>query len=455
MIKDASSKRILTLLELFYSNAFRSLVKHPFFKKKRNRYMTCTMILILYFAYFYFNMVELAKISMVNQNISLAVIVKGQMTTFFSACSSAFFFGVILYLFVVNTVALDKVSLFFAKSLPFEENEIQLSFLIFKFSIMISLYEFIMLIITPMMTLVTSSKLLFVLIWLILQTIFILTCICLDFLYKKMPTFTKGKSRLIVKYTADIILLVSALLYYFLFRYKLEEKLSGLTTHISVLIGIVCLSVLLLLFLSLLLIRKFIFPEQILTTSKYIKIGPTIKNLLSSNLISLFRTKNNWYVLFLMIAFVVILYVSQDFKQLQLILQMILVFSGVFCLPFYDNMSRFRRLFTSYSISLKRDIGYQLMMLIILVLPNVIVSYDNYLNLLQSVWVALTSLILGYLFPKSDGILNETTQMIILAMTIMICFILSKKPELTSFIIITQLCLFAYVIKKERAIGEK
>ncbi|SCA91900.1 membrane hypothetical protein [Pseudolactococcus piscium] len=156
-----------------------------------------------------------------------------------------------------------------------------------------------------------------------------------------------------------------------------------------------------------------------------------------------------------MIAFVVILYVSQDFKQLQLILQMILVFSGVFCLPFYDNMSRFRRLFTSYSISLKRDIGYQLMMLIILVLPNVIVSYDNYLNLLQSVWVALTSLILGYLFPKSDGILNETTQMIILAMTIMICFILSKKPELTSFIIITQLCLFAYVIKKERAIGEK
>ena len=156
-----------------------------------------------------------------------------------------------------------------------------------------------------------------------------------------------------------------------------------------------------------------------------------------------------------MIAFVVILYVSQDFKQLQLILQMILVFSGIFCLPFYDNMSRFRRLFPSYSISLKRDIGYQLMMLIILVLPNVIVSYDSYLNLLQSVWVALTSLILGYLFPKSDGILNETTQMIILTMTIMICFILSKKPELTSFIIITQLFLFVYVVKKERTIGEK
>src|SRR5574337_1101677 len=120
MIKDASSKRILTLLELFYSNAFRSLVKHSFFKKNRNRYITCTMILILYFAYFYYNMVELAKISMVNQNISLAVIVKGQLTTFFSACSSEFFFGVILYLFVVNTVALDKVSLFFVKSLPFE-----------------------------------------------------------------------------------------------------------------------------------------------------------------------------------------------------------------------------------------------------------------------------------------------------------------------------------------------
>lgn len=455
MIKDASSKRILTLLELFYSNAFRSLVKHSFFKKKRNRYITCTMILILYFAYFYYNMVELAKISMVNQNISLAVIVKGQLMTFFSACSSAFFFGVILYLFVVNTVALDKVSLFFARSLPFEENEIQLSFLIFKFSIMIGLYEFIMLIITPMMTLVTSSKLLFILIWLILQAIFILTCICLDFLYKKMTTFTKGKSRVIVKYTVDIILLLSAMLYYFLFRYKLEEKLSGLTTHISVLIGIVCMSVLLLLLLSLLLIRKFIFPEQILMNHKYIKIGPTIKNVLSSNLISLLRTKNNWYVLFLMIAFVVILYVSQDFKQLVPILQMILVFSGIFCLPFYDNMSRFRRLFTSYSISLKRDIGYQLMMVLILVLPNVIVSYDHYLNLLQSVLVAITSLILGYLFPKSDGILNETTQMIILAMTIMICFILSKKPELTSFIMITQLFLFAYVIKKERAIGEK
>lgn len=101
-------------------------------------------------------MSELARIVPDSEKISHILIEQGRKITFYSYFSNTFVLGIIAYILVDNTVALDKNSLFFVKTLPFRKKDISLSFMLFKFVIMILLYELVMIISTPAIKLVTT-----------------------------------------------------------------------------------------------------------------------------------------------------------------------------------------------------------------------------------------------------------------------------------------------------------
>ena len=83
------------------------------------------------------------------------MIEQGRKITFYSYFSNTFVLGIIAYILVDNTVALDKTP-YFVKTLPFRKKDISLSFMLFKFVIMILLYELVMIISTPAIKLVTT-----------------------------------------------------------------------------------------------------------------------------------------------------------------------------------------------------------------------------------------------------------------------------------------------------------
>ncbi len=84
MKKLNTSKDIILLIELFIDNALRGLLKHSILSKKSTRIVIGVCVFFIYFAYFFFNMSELARIVPDSEKISHILIEQGRKITFYS-----------------------------------------------------------------------------------------------------------------------------------------------------------------------------------------------------------------------------------------------------------------------------------------------------------------------------------------------------------------------------------
>lgn len=97
------------------------------------------------------------KISSIRTNVPLAILETGQKQIFFSYFSNTLVLGCLSFLFIEATLALDKISLYFVKALPFRKHDVQRAYSLFRLLLMVGIYELVMIIATPAIKLVTTS----------------------------------------------------------------------------------------------------------------------------------------------------------------------------------------------------------------------------------------------------------------------------------------------------------
>ncbi|EPF4528700.1 hypothetical protein ACSSI5_001148, partial [Enterococcus faecalis] len=426
MKKLNTSKDIILLIELFIDNALRGLLKHSILSKKSTRIVIGVCVFFIYFAYFFYNMSELARIVPDSEKISHILIEQGRKITFYSYFSNTFVLGIIAYILVDNTVALDKNSLFFVKTLPFRKKDISLSFMLFKFVIMILLYELVMIISTPAIKLVTTVPIEYVIFFIVQHLFYLVVIGVIEFIHCLFAFFLKRRVKQInsLKVIGDSLLMIFATFYFFDFRYGLELFLANQLWSISYMIPITFfLIVVCLMLISIGLLRLIsILENQMSQHSKYIYI-PFLNKVI-------FRYKANWYFISFTTVVMLVIFFQSGLRTMLFILTTVMAFSGVLLLSYGDITADFRKQYDLLRIKIRNEWLSQLLLVIMLAMPLLLLCFWGFGELAQLITalsLSLVAIILGYVFPKSQGSLNETTSLLLLFIVFVLVSLLTNR----------------------------
>lgn len=444
MKKLSSFKNIELLLNLFINNALNGLLNRPILKKKWIRLTIILVISITYLSYFLYNMRELIKIIPDNNSVDSFILLQGKKITLFSFFSNSFTLAIIISIFINNTLALDKTSIFFVKTLPFSKKDIKFSFFLFKFSVMLLIYELVMLIATPAIQLVTTNPIEYVIFFLSQHIFFVSVIIIVELLKMIMDLLHNSVQRVSI-FFLDIILGVGSITYFFNTRYSLEMTLSKTTLTISQLVLVTSILSIVILLIGIWLLIILPSSDRIDNLSKYIKI-PFIKG-------AVLRYKANLNLITFVFVAIGIIFIQSGYRTAMSILPTILSFSGILLLNYADITSDFKKQYSLLRISTFNEWMEQLRIIVILSVPLIVLnylSYSTWTTLAISISLSSVAIILGYLFPKSKGSLNETSSLFLLMVVCILITLLISNVSYGYLVMGITLAIHYIIIKKVR-----
>ena len=196
MRSSPSSKNILCLLKFFYNDTFHGLFNRPFFRSRLNRYGLLLLLTAAYLGYFYLNMVQLSTLTTNAKEADQATLLLAGKMTLSSYFNVVFILGTFMFILLNATVSLNRNSLFFAKTLPFSEREVNVSQRLFKLSVALVFFELLMIIVAPALKLIPMQWGIALLVLLTLHTVFIASFWILDFLYAALLQNMSGLKRI-------------------------------------------------------------------------------------------------------------------------------------------------------------------------------------------------------------------------------------------------------------------
>lgn len=444
MKKSNSFKNITLLIELFLNNSLNGLLNRPLLKQKSIRLIIIFGLLSAYLAYFLYNMKELVRIIPDSNSIEQDLLLQGQKITFFSFFSNSLTLAVIISIFINSTLDLDKTSLFFVKSLPFKKNDVKIAYLFFKFSIMFLIYELVMLIATPAIQLVTTQPLEYVIFFLSQHIFFLNTIIIIEFL-KIVTDILPNRIQKASDFLLDCFFLIGSVIYFFNLRYPFEMMLAGIKLTVSNLILIAAILNTFVLLIMLFLLIKVPSSDRINNSLKFIKLpfftGPIL------------RYKANLKIIIFALITIGIVFVQNGYRTTFSVLPSFLSFSGVLLLNYADTTADFRIQYSLLRITVVDEWFEQIKNIVFLsgpLITLVLLSHKNWEQLVISISLSATAIVLGYLFPKSKGSLNESSSLIILVIVCVLVTILVSSISFGYVVMIFILTIHYTIIKKVR-----
>lgn len=444
MIKSSSFKNISLLIRFFFSNSLNGLLNRPLLKKNFIRVGILIALIGSYLAFFFYNMNELISIIPDTNVIEAEKLLLSQKITFFSFLSNIVVIGIISYIFVNTTLALDKTSLFFAKQLPFTKNEVKFAYLIFKFSIMLLFLVAVMIVGTFAIQLVITKPVAYITFFILLHLLFvvvIISCELVHFFIEFLPDTMHS----VITSLVDCLLILLAMLYFYSFRFSLEVSLASTSLSIAKLIysGMIIMIILLIILTWLLYVVHS--SDRITNKNAYLKL-PIIKG-------PIFRYKSNITLIMLSLFILIIIYIQNGVSITLLNLAVMQSMSGFLLLNYADSTAAFRKQYHLLRIGVIDEWFDQIKMIILLTLPLIILIIflqSDWLQLVIAMTIALVALTLSYLFQKEKGTLNESSATILMCIIAMIIFSLLKSIYLGSVALIVIAIIHYKVIKEVR-----
>ncbi|NBA57116.1 hypothetical protein [Enterococcus hirae] len=443
MKKSISFKNINSLISFFFNNSLHGLLNRPLLKKKRTKITILIILLFLYLVYFLYNMKELLMI-IPDDTIASDILLQGQKTTFFSFFSNSLTLAIMISIFINNTLALDKTSLFFVKTLPFNKIDLKISYLLFKFSIMFFIYELVMLITTPAIQLVTINPFEYI-IFFIDQHLFFFNIIILIELLKSSIDVLLTSYQQISEFFLDVSLLIGSTVYFFNSRYSLEMTLATTTLKINYMIMLSLILNIFLLIFTIYILVKLPSSDRIKNLTKFIKI-PLLKG-------PILRYKSNISIILFSVLIIFIIFLQNSYNEVITILPTILSFSGILFLNYADITADFRMQYDLLRINNLKEWMEQLKASLLFSMPLCIIiyfSHGDWTQVMLSTSLSSFAIIMGYLFPKSKGNLNETSSLFLLIIICILLTLLIKNVSYSLIIMIISLILHYTTVKKVR-----
>lgn len=449
MLKSKTFKNILFLVNIYIKDSLQGIVQHSFFKTQRNRWLILMSSIIGYLLYFYWNVVEFAKLSTFGQNYSFDDLKSTISISIGSYNNLAIIAGILIFLLINATVHLQSSSLFLSKILPYSEKEVFLSVKLFKLGLATLCFELFFIILIPGLG-ILRSPLIAVLLFCSCHLVFWTSYLFANYLYilslRHLPLSDKHIHNLV-----SISYFLAGLSYLFLFRFEVEFFLakaidSPQLLSLLILIGAV-------LAISLLLVFDRAHYDIVFLQPRFTLLPLSIFNkILKGVPLAIIRTKFFLYS-FLFIIFIGVY--STLVANLKAATHNLLDFwplLGLTFLNYADSTLNHRKLYTHLRIDTRSEVIRLILTAIIIHLPSLLFAFyihENYLVFLSGISLSITSLMVGFLFPRSISSTNETIAFMLLLLAVPIIYLLIKVPLLLVPTIAVLILTLSHIIKKE------
>ncbi|HEL1708518.1 hypothetical protein ACYKOU_01965 [Streptococcus suis] len=449
MLKSKTFKNILFLVNIYIKDSLKGLSQHSLFETKRNRWIIAMSGIIGYLFYFYLNVVEFAKLSKFGQNYSFDELKSTISISIASYNNLAIIAGILIFLLINATVHLQSSSLFLSKVLPYNEKEVFLSVKLFKLGLGTLCFELFFIILIPGLG-ILRSPLIAILLFLSCHLIFWASYLFANFLYilslRHLPLSDKHIHNLI--YVSYFLVGLS---YLFLFRFKVEFFLAQAIDSPQLLSLLILIGSMLA--MSLLLRFDRVHYDVVFLQPRFTLLPFTIFNsLLKGVPLAIIRTKLFLYS-FLFIVFIGVY--STFVANLEVAAYNLLDFwpmLGLAFLNYADSTLDHRKLYRHLRIDTRSEVIRLVLTAVLIHLPSLLFAcyvQENYLVFLSGISLSITSLMVGFLFPRSVSSSNETLAFMLLLLAVPIVYLLIKVPILLVPTILVLILTLSYIIKKE------
>lgn len=449
MLKSKTFKNILFLVNIYIKDSLQGIVQHSFFKTKGNRLLVLMSSIIGYLLYFYLNVVEFAKLSKFEQDYSFDELKSTISISIGSYNNLAIIAGIIIFLLINATVHLRSSSLFLSKVLPYSEREVFLSVKLFKLGLATLCFELFFIILIPGLG-ILRSPLISVLLFCSCHLVFWVSYLFSNSVYivalRYLPLSDKHVHNLV-----SISYFLVGLSYLFLFRFKVEFFLAKAIDSPQLLSFLILIGAVLA--LSLLLVFDRAHYDVVFLQPRFTLLPLTIFNKeLKGVPLAIIRTKFFLYS-FLFIVFIGVY--STLVANLEVATHNVLDFwplLGLTFLNYADSTLDHRKLYAHLRIDTRSELIRLVLTAIIIHLPSLLFAYyiqENYLVFLSGIAISITSLMVGFLFPKSVSSTNETISFMLLLLAVPIIHLLIKVPLLLLPTIAVLLLTLSHILKKE------
>lgn len=449
-------KNLYSLLHYYFNDILKGALERGFLKKRINRYSLFLVCFISYFAYFISNMRATGQLVKTANNISNGTeALKLLKITIMSYADMYIILSVAFFIFLNSTISLTQSSHYITNILPFSKKEILIAQKVYKLFIGIILFEGVQLLVFPFLGSITIFTMMekFALL-LLFHVEYIAVFFLLDTIYQIILSRMANTIKAIITWLLDILLIVFAGSYFYIFRFKVEKLVGEADYSVQIIIGTLLIFFTLLFIINFVLMLKCdnITVAQNRQTYIFNRV-PALRLNLVTTFPVFYRHKNFIYNLSMILFLSVIMY-SQGGRRLAMQTFSIYYFVIPLVSMYYaDATSGVRKMYNFLRVSLYREISSLLLSLAIILLPQIVVCYlfvGHYETVQLSILVFVTALLMGLLFPKSRGNINEAVSSILVFLVIILAYAVFKINDLIYPTVGLFLLITSIVLRQER-----
>lgn len=447
MEKSVNYKNVWEMIHLFLNDSFHGICNRSILRNAYGRVILSILFCSAYFLYFYVNAIEFAKLGQTRQIFSVEELNKVIKLSIASYNNLSFILGILIYQLAQQLILIKNSSLFIVKSLPYPNKEINFAIHLFKLGVSSIIYELFFIVLMPGLQVIGSVNI-----------ALFLFCSChLFFLIGYLTSFHAYRLAnkyldviyLKIKPIISVIILSLTAYYYYIGRFIVEFALSKQVSNALVLS---IYSFIFSLVISILIFSFFSFQnEEYFFKNVYLPLA--FPKYVPRLLLGLLRTKlfaiSNG-ILFLLSLYTFTIAGCKAMLEVTAPLYPLL---NIIFLRYIDTTIHVRKLFNHLNITVIQEWLSILFSILIYQLPLIVLQLVlpmDFRNVCFGQALALASVIIGYLFPKSESSLNDTVAVILLFLIVVI-IIMVKSSTLSIVIAYSGLSLFLfYLLVRER-----
>lgn len=449
-------KNLFSLLHYYFNDILKGALERGLLKQKINRYSLFLICFISYFAYFISNMRTTGQLVKSANNISNGTeALKLLKITIMSYTDMYLILSVAFFIFLNSTISLTRSSSYVTNILPFSKKEILIAQKVYKLFIGIILFEGVQLLVFPflgsiaILTVIEKFALL-----LLFHVEYIAVFFSLDTIYQIILSRMANTIIAIMTWLLDILLIIFAGFHFYIFRFKVEKIIGGTDCSVQIIIGTLLIFFILLFIINFLLILKCDYMTVTQSQQSYIfnKVPALRLNLITTFPV-FYRHKNFIYNLSMISVLTIIMYSQGGIKLAMQTFAIYYFVIPLMSMYYADATSGIRKMYNLLRVSLYREMSSLLLSLAIILLPQIVVCYlfvGKYETVRLSVLVFVAALLMGLLFPKSRGNVNEAVSSILVFLIIILAYVVFKINDLIYPTVLLFLLVTSIVLRQER-----
>ena len=415
----------LFLYRFFIKDALRGIADKPFLRKKSGRVILGTVIVGAYAAYIFFNVKSVADMGIKAGDVNDSLL-NLTLSSFVNVMTIA---ASLMFVFSQASMVITNRALFFAKKLPFKNKEVSRAQALFKITLAAVGYELFLLCAFYGIKLIAKNAWQWIAVFLLLHMVFIVTYGILNILLQLTVRIFKHRKASTVYF---IVVSFLTMMHFEETRFTVDYFFgrTGFQYNNLLIIFFVAAFVLFSIVIAFHLLADL--REIIVFKPKFISVPCLPMPIRASwHLKAVLRTPHACITLLLFIFLVIARVQWGTYKECMYSFVDSWPLTGVMFLPYCDSTFDMRVMNLHYGIKPVKEWFMLISTFAIIMLPTLAVglfygSNETVLYYFMGISLCAVSTLIGFIFPRSKGGMNEFFSALIFMLVIVMLIILMK-----------------------------